>query len=45
MKETTQRVIDQTAPKHLVDHNLVPETVVPGVKVCIAPVPAAGSPA
>ncbi|HRO35018.1 6-oxocyclohex-1-ene-1-carbonyl-CoA hydratase [Thauera sp.] len=31
MKETTQRVIDQTAPKHLVDHNLVPETVVPGV--------------
>ncbi|ENO98034.1 MAG TPA: 6-oxocyclohex-1-ene-1-carbonyl-CoA hydratase [Thauera phenylacetica] len=31
MKETTQRVIDQTAPKHLVDHNLVPEAVVPGV--------------
>lgn len=31
MKETTQRVIDQTAPKHLVNHNLVPETVVPGV--------------
>lgn len=31
MKQTTQRVINQTAPKHLVDHNLVPETVVPGV--------------
>lgn len=31
MKQTTQRVVDQTAPKHLVDHNLVPETVVPGV--------------
>ena len=31
MKETTHRVIDQTAPKHLVDHNLVPEAVVPGV--------------
>lgn len=31
MKQTTQRVVDQTAPKHLVDHNLVPEIVVPGV--------------
>ena len=31
MKKTTQRVLEQTAPKHLVDHNLVPETVVPGV--------------
>ncbi|MCK6409499.1 6-oxocyclohex-1-ene-1-carbonyl-CoA hydratase [Thauera sp.] len=31
MKQTTQRVLEQTAPKHLVDHNLVPETVVQGV--------------
>lgn len=31
MNQTTARLIEETAPKHLVDHNLVPETVVPGV--------------
>jgi 6-oxo-cyclohex-1-ene-carbonyl-CoA hydrolase len=31
MNQTTARLIEELAPKHLVDHNLVPETVVPGV--------------
>jgi 6-oxo-cyclohex-1-ene-carbonyl-CoA hydrolase len=31
MPRDTASVVDDTAPARLVDHNLVPETVVPGV--------------